>query len=363
MKKKQTTSDYKIRNLIHSKRIHKRELISKKKKKIKRKNLQGLSKLEREKQYSLKIKHKDYVKIKAPSNFSFINNREIFSLFIKKLNTQYEKRKKVYIQLDNIETVSYGAIVVLLSIMVKFKVANIGFNGSFPVDYDSKKIITQSGFFEYLYKKIKDEERYSIHPKANTIHTHAWKDVDSELGAKIVEDASLTIWGEKRRCQGVQRALIELMQNTNNHAEIGTEGEKHWWLSVNHIKEEQKVSFSFIDFGVGIFKNLENKPKTSKFFGWKEKLSEVFNYQSNVELLELILDGKMHKTVTNKNYRGKGLPGIKEVMRRNQISNLHIITNDVYCNAETNEYSKLSNSFSGTFVYWELNNQNISCRG
>lgn len=363
MKKYRNTFKYKKQNLKHSKKHFERNLKSKKKKIAKRKASQGLNKLEKLKQHSLNIKHKDYVKIKAPSNFSFIENTEEVSLFIKKLNRQYEGKKKVYILLDGVEKVSYGAIVVLLSIMIKFKTSNIDFNGNFPKNQEAKKIITQSGFFEYLYKNIKEEERYSIHPKTNTIHTHAWKDVDSELGAEIVQNASKTIWGENRRCQGVQRALLELMQNTNNHAKIGIEGEKHWWLSVNHSKEEKKVSFSFIDFGVGVFKSLDNKTNTSKFFGWKEKLAKAFNYTSNVELLKLILEGKMHKTVTNKHFRGKGLPGIREVMKRNQISNLHIITNDVYCNVEKNEYKKISNNFSGTFVYWELNNNNVNCHG
>jgi hypothetical protein len=363
VKKYWTSNKYKIQNSRHAKRELRRRIKSKEKLKKKRRALDGLNQFERRDYHDLNERYKDFIKISAPKDFSFINNTEEVSVFIDKLNRQYEQKNKVFILLENVETVSYGAIVVLLSIMVKFKASNIDFNGNFPSNLEARKIIEQSGFFENLYKRFKDEERYSIHPKSNTIHTHAWKDVDSELGAEIVENASKTIWGESRRCQGVQRALLELMQNTNNHAKIGKEREKHWWLSVNHSKEENKVSFSFVDFGVGVFKSLDNKSEKSKFFGWKEKLAKAFNYSGNVELLKLILEGKLHKTVTNKHFRGKGLPGIREVLKRNQISNLHIITNDVYSNVSKGEYKRISKSFSGTFVYWELTKENSNCHG
>jgi len=69
----------------------------------------------------------------------------------------------------------------------------------------------------------------------------------------------------------------------------------------------------------------------------------------------------MHLTVTGQHFRGKGLPGIKEVLDRNQISNLHIISNDVFTNVQNDNYHLLNNEFSGTFVSWELNesNQNL----
>ena len=77
--------------------------------------------------------------------------------------------------------------------------------------------------------------------------------------------------------------------------------------------------------------------------------------------MERILDGDLHKTATGQSYRGKGLPGIKTALIRNQISNLYIITNDAYANVCNNEYQKLSHAFDGTFVYWELTENNIKC--
>ncbi|WMN11924.1 hypothetical protein QYS49_31800 [Marivirga salinae] len=361
MKKKWKTERYKKFNSKRAKNRLKRHLIHKEKRRIKNRKLHGLNKAEQHDHNFVNEKHSNYVKIAAPINLSFIDNPERVSEFIQKLSKVYDKRKRVFVLLNKVSNVSYGAIVVLLSIMVKFKSSGISFNGNLPKDPASRKIIEQSGFFENLYKSFKKVDQYSIKTRNNKIHTHASNKVDAELGSNIIESATKSIWGTKKRCQGVQRALLELMQNTNNHAVLGSEGEKHWWLSVNHNIAEQKVSFSFVDFGIGVFNSLNNKTEESKFYKWKSKINEIFSSDKNTDLLQIILEGKLHKTVTKKHYRGKGLPGINEVMERNQISNLHIITNDVFANVSQNKFKKITNGFSGTFVYWELTADNEHC--
>lgn len=362
MKKHYTTEKYKKRNERHAKRSFKRRLAHKEYKRLKNISELGLSKPKREYKRKFEDPFKDYTKVHAPTILSFIENTSEVARFIAKLKLLYDKRKKVFVVLKDVEQISYDAIVVLLSIMVKFKSSKIDFNGDFPDNDEAHEILNQSRFIEYLYKTFKESDRYKLGEK-NSIHTHAWKDVDSELGSKLIRQASKTIWGEERRCHGVQRTLIELMLNTNNHADDTKKGEKHWWLSVHHDEKNKKVSFAFIDFGVGVFTSLDNKRSGSKFYGVLDKLKERSKYGNNSELLRLILDGTLHKTATNKTYHGKGLPGINMALERNQISNLNIITNNVHANVATKTYQPLSSSFSGTFVYWELNQNNINSHG
>lgn len=309
------------------------------------------------------VDHKDYVKITAPNSFSFVDNTEEVIEFINQLSHCFDNKKKVFVVLRKVKSVSYDAIVVLLSIMVKFKSHNIDFNGDLPINRAVSDTIKASGFFDYLGQKFNEEKRYTLgqNQLGNRIHTHAFKDVDAELGKNIISDASLTIWGKKCRCQGIQRTFLELMQNTNNHA--GERGEKHWWLSVYHVPHEKKVCFSFVDFGVGVFKSLENKPPASIFYRWKEKLRTMFTMNNNADILSHILQGNLHRTVTGEHYRGKGIPCIKAALDRNQLSNLHIITNDVRGDVKNDSYSILTNHFSGTFVYWELRSNNQHCDG
>ena len=92
-------------------------------------------------------------------------------------------------------------------------------------------------------------------------------------------------------------------------------------------------------------------------------MRSVFNFTNNAELLKLILTGELHKTATGEHFRGKGLPGIYEAFGRNSFSNLFIITNNVYADIASGEFRNLNCNFNGTFLYWEINNTNISCNG
>lgn len=360
MKKLYTTKKYKKRNRKHAENSLKRKLRFKKYKTEKNKSEIGLSKSDRHHKRVFENPYKGYSKIKAPKVLSFIKNPNGVSKFINELKIKYDNKEKVFVVLKEVELITYDAIVVLLSILVKYKANNIPFNGDFPKNKDVNRILEHSKFLDYLYANFRDEERYNLGQKSS-IHTHAWKDVDAELSSKLIEQASKTVWGKVKRCQGVQRTLIELMLNTNNHANSYEKGEKHWWLSISHNKKTNSVSFAFIDFGVGVFTSLNEKKSGSKFFGAIEKMKKRIQFGNNAELLKLILDGTLHQTATGKPFHGKGLPGINKVLERNQISNLNIITNNVHAKVDKDEYNILPTSFSGTFVYWELNNQNHKC--
>ena len=342
------------RNVKH----HSRKIRYKKKRRNKRRGELKLNRQDRYSNYVRNYKYKSYAKIKAPPKLSIIDNPERTIQFINKIRHKFYLRKPVFVILEEVEIIGYDALVVLLSILIRFKSENIGFNGDFPKNKFANTILVESGFFDYLYLQIAESDRHKIVYQGSTI-THAWKKVDSKLTGDLIASATQTIWDDEKRCTGLQKCFIELMHNTNNHADLNNIGGTHWFLSVHHRKKEKKVSFSFIDFGVGIFDSLNSKKHDSKWFDWRSKLVKYFAFDDNSELLRLILEGKLHQTVTGKYYRGKGLPGIYESLKRNQLSNLHIISNDVYADVESNKYLSLSNSLSGTFVYCELDEQNV----
>jgi len=359
LKRNYSLSKYKRYAKRHGAKGLKRKLAFKKYLKRNNKKKFGIPKPRRTKK-RFGDKFGDYFKVHAPEKLSFIDNPNEVVEFIALLKYHFDKRNKVFVVLKNVTEITYDTIVVLLSIMVKFKASGIDFNGDFPDHRLANKVLNKSQFILYLYKEFKERDRYDL-GQQSSIHTHAWKDVDAELGSKLIEQASKTVWGEVRRCQGIQRTLIELMLNTNNHADDSKKREKHWWLSVHHNNSENKVSFAFIDFGIGVFTSLNNKRSGSRFFGILKKLKEKWQYGNNSDLLKLIMDGTLHKTATGKPHHGKGLPCINMALQRNQISNLNIITNDVYANIDNNVFKTLPKSFSGTFVYWELNKNNVSC--
>jgi len=346
-----------------AKKSFRRKLKSKKKKRERNRSLIGLNTEKRAEKKQKKILEnlfRDYQHIKAPSIFSLTRNTEETLKFISNIESCFKKKKKVFINLKQVTDIANGAIVVLLSILVKFKTNKIDFNGNYPKNNNAENILVKSGFFKYLYQReIEMQDAYSFEHK---ICTHANKKVDSKLSEEIIQKASKFIWGEERRCTGIQRVFLELMQNTNNHASTKGQGEQHWWATVHHSSKEKKVSFSFIDFGVGIFESLANKKSGNKFFDAINKVKNSFNFETNSELLKLLLNGDVHRTVTGKYYRGKGLPGIFEACKNNKISNLIVISNDAMADYTNNSYITLNNKLSGTFVYWELNENNINIK-
>lgn len=332
-------------------------------KKRKRKLLLGKSKDE-VKMLRIMEEFKDYSKLHAPQIFSLIKNPSETIEFISKLEEHFVAKRKVFVRLNRVEYLGEGALAVLLSSLINFRTNQIDFNGDFPKNKSAHKKLLDSGFFNQLYnnKRPVQEESYDL--SSGKIFTHASKIVDAKLSSDLILAISKRIWGEERRCLGVQRAYIELMQNTNNHASITTKGEHHWWTTVNYDSDRSVACFAFLDYGVGIIKSITTDPKS--------KLNKVINIFKNLfysknqsELLELLLKGEIHKagrnhSSTKQYFRGKGLPGIYEACNLNHISNLVVITNKAMAQVSEEKYVLLDKDFSGTFVYWEVKQNNIN---
>lgn len=299
-----------------------------------------------------KSRFSHYHWVKAPRILSIRENTEDSLAFIKEIDNAFSSNKPVFINIERVSEISQDTIVIMLSILIKFRSRGLPFNGNFPVDTLAREILTKSGFFKHLYKKrVSPQETYSI---SGTICTHAAKVVDSGLSARIIETASECLWKEQRRCPGVQRTFIELMQNTNNHASLTEEGAYHWWATMYPDPIDDKVSFAFIDYGVGIITSLQQKKK-GKFSGMMDTIIQALGLKDNSDIIKALLDGKIHKNYSSKYNRGKGLPGVYASFQRKDISKLFIMTNNVKVDAENDDFICTKGELSGTFVYWELN--------
>lgn len=352
MKKLYTTPTYKAYHARHVTREDRRRLKSMRKRK-QQNQYDNHPQADTRSYHTNRPKHP-----KAPANFCIKENPEEVIKFVNTLTRYLKGKIPVFVDLSEIVNISHDAIVVLLSIMYQFKRRNIPFNGNFPDNDLCKKTLNNSGFFEHLYSK--QNIRYDTSEKdKNVIRKHG-NDTSGDIAKDLIRICTENIWGQPCRCQGVYRILVELMQNTHTHANRDYVGAEHWWLSVNYDVKTNKECFSFVDYGIGVFSSLENKKPGAKFFGILNKLRDRIG-TSNASILQAILEGELHKTATGHSYRGKGLPGIKDALGRNQISNLYIITNNAYADVCANKFVSLSNPFEGTFIYWELTSENKKC--
>lgn len=333
---------------------------------IKRKKRRSLLGVNREKRKHLRLmkRFSDYTKISAPTNFSLIKNPTESLAFIAQLEDCYKNKQKVFVKMRDVEYLGDGALVVLLSSLINFRTNKLDFNGDFPRNIDANKKLIESGFFNELYNNPRPIQKDTYNLSNRSIFTHASKIVDTKLLSTLIQNISKQVWGSERRCLGVQRAYIELMQNTNNHASIYTQGEHHWWTTVSYDATRGVACFAFLDYGVGIIKSITTDPK-SKLNRIINLFKNLFYSKNDSEMLELLLKGEIHKvgrnhSSTKQYFRGKGLPGIYEACQSNHLSNLVVISNKAMAQVSRNNYTLLDKNFSGTFVYWEINPDNIN---
>lgn len=338
MKKLYSTREHKKRNTKRAKDSFKQRLVSKEKAKAKRRAINGVP-IEEQREKRILSK---FESLKAPPNFSFIDNTIAILSYLENIKSHIRRRKPVLINLKEISNLTNDAIVLLLAIVKNPAITKgVPIKGNYPRDKELKKIFIESGVFGAT---IQDNE-----PK-NYILTRQNKKAEGGIANELIKRATKNIFGQEARCPGIYKALMESMANTCYHAKPQQIGNETWWLTVYHDKALNKVSFAFIDLGVGIF-------KSSNVSGFKDKLSTFFGISDNKKVLKEIISGRKISR-TKIPYRGKGLPTIYKGLKRNYYSNLKIISNDVKADLSADKYERISKEFSGTFLYWELNNTN-----
>jgi len=339
MKKYFSSPEYKRRNKKHAKNCLRKRLLSKVKKKARRKKNLGVKK-EVQKQKRI---DDTFIPKKAPSNFSFAENTEAVLQYLEELKVLFKRRQNVLINLKEVTNLTNDAIVLLLSFVKNPKITNgVMIRGNYPKDDRLRKIFVESGVF-------KQNNGNENEPK-NYILTRRNKKAEGGIAAELIRRATKEIFGAEGRCPGIYKALMESMANTCYHAKPQQIGHETWWLTVYHDREDNHVSFAFIDLGVGIF-------KSSKMNDFKAKAASLFGLSDNRDILKEIISGRKLSS-TKIPYRGKGLPTIYKGLERNYYSNLKIISNDVKADLSKDEFVKLKKEFNGTFLYWELNNTN-----
>lgn len=296
-----------------------------------------------------------HTKVKAPKQFSILKNSEETILFINRVENLFDKCIPTFIILKEVDYIDHSAITVLLSVMHKFKVRKIKFFGDFPDNSVVRKKLETSDFFEILQGVTKNFTEDI--KKENKIFATSDNVIRPEKVGKIINQISQTVWSSKRKSHGLYRVLIELMDNTNNHASVSSQWKENWWLSINHDKGKNTVDFYFVDYGQGILGSLSSKIIGKKLFGTLGRLQNMMGTNNEPEIIKLMLEGK-HKKKNSLYFRGKGIPSIYKSLVHNEIDNLHIITNNVYADVKDNIFRYQNNSFSGTFFHWQINKNN-----
>lgn len=301
------------------------------------------------KRYFEKNKYRNYKTRTAPDNFSVIDNCEEVVRFINKLRKDFHNKRKVFVNLEQVTKVTNESLCLLVSNMMLFRDGRIDFNGNFPRNSIASKVIMESGFLETLYNK---RGLRSVNNVSSPIYTHSANKSNADIADAIILSCSKFLWNVECNCGGVYNAFIELMANTIEHADE-IEGRQKWWVTATKDKGNEKVTFSFLDYGRGIIKTLTSANQ-KRHKGIVDRLLTKW-LGNEAMLLKEVMEGALTLSEKEGSHYGNGLNSIYQDMEDGQLDNIVIISNNVFADVKNGNYHKMSESFPGTFVSWEIN--------
>src|SRR5262249_52502111 len=130
--------------------------------------------------------------------------------------------------------------------------------GNLPLDNGCRNLLIQSDFLSRTNVGKSD-----LSQKSGLIAKRKSKRVAPEIARELIRHGTKIAFGASRRCPAAQRAFLEGMQNTYDHADRQAKGEESWLAVVFADSSLKRVSFVLVDSGVGIFKSVRmNKMRT-----------------------------------------------------------------------------------------------------
>lgn len=293
--------------------------------------------------------------IKAPAICSLIDSPELTIQFFSKVEKAYKQGGSVIFDLSECITFTETSTA-LLAAYLKDRNINFGRLGNviFPENQECRKALHDRG----ILKKYDTEGReFTLCDRP--VEKVSNKLVANDIAKEIVKSSSHFIYGEEKRIKELYSLLIEVMANTNNHADSEKDGVYYWWLSMypDHIKKT--VKFVFIDLGVGVFQSIPVQQyvfeNNHHFFSTStsRQLEENSRRLKIAQIFTALIDGKI-KSSTGDPTRGRGLPLIATNAKSGHFKEFKMIANDAYIDLISNKTSRMDEHFSGTLYYFEL---------
>lgn len=296
-----------------------------------------------------KDKKGDFVVIYADSILNFVTHPEQTIHFFELAELAFSNDLPVRYDLSNTHEISADAIAMLLS-QLKNEEVNQGLFFRVIASEDILKRLNQE--WKYL-KKIDSESPMIEDFESGSVTKLTGTNVANFLARDICMEISKCIYGKPKITRDLYEILIELMANTQDHAN-GPEGsgsETSWWLFL--YPSEGDIDLIFIDNGVGLFESLPVKQHMhkrnyiSEFIPGADELSKTVRRRELLQVYKDLVNGNI-KSSTGLAERGKGMPLVRGNAQVGVISQLTVISNDAYIDMLCDKVSVMDFSFSGT---------------
>jgi hypothetical protein len=291
------------------------------------------------------VEQRGYRTLAAPAKFSMVENPEATVSFLNNLRF-FSGKYNLTLDLSAVQLLTADAVAALVATLAPLHRAGVLIKGSLPIDQTAQKILVGSGFFQHF-----ESTQPVPHMPHGLISQERSKKVQPDIARDLIHFGMKALTGSKKRCSPSYRVLIESMTNTHNHAlsakarSARSQESETWWATVYADRARNRICFTFVDAGVGIFESVR--------LGRIRSLYRFVGLVRDNRILRDLLHGKVESS-TGLPYRGKGLPAINRLSEDGRIESLIILANDVYANVSADEYRMLPVVFRGTMLYWEI---------
>jgi hypothetical protein len=294
----------------------------------------------------------NFKRITAPEYCSLIDTPELSILFFNKVTAAYQGQNDVEYDLSKIASITESFAAVMTAHIKDWNISQGRASTIIqPQDDFCKKKLKRLG----IQKKVPDSSENIFDSDINAPQKITNLKVANQVAKAVVDTSTALIYGQKRKIKELYAILIELMANTNNHADSVSREVYPWWLWIFHDPELDVVKFVFLDLGVGIFESLPVKQHILQNPIPFDPTNKVIN-RRGVELsliFQNLEQGKI-KSSTGKSERGKGIPLVADSAKSGHFSRFIILSNDAYIDMSDNTVSVMHQHFSGTLYYFEL---------
>lgn len=253
----------------------------------------------------------------VPRNFSLEDNRNETLKFFGDVFDYIEKKqskREIFFDSTFVDNVTESTLMYFFAIISDVKCANYDIGGNHSRNFWVKKIYKNCGFDKLLKN---NEFSFNILNEGNILLIRGNK-VKTDVAKKVCDFLTDKIDINTREFYG---AFIELMTNTVQHAYLNEDKlEKKWQVFVEY--KNSSVKFIFLDTGKGI-------PATVKRTKYEKLKMLIPRIMNESDILKSAFDGEF-RTRTEKDYRGKGLPQIYDVMCSSCVKNAVVYSGKSY---------------------------------
>lgn len=283
------------------------------------------------------------VEVFAPSHFT-IQNLDGVLVFLGKTERQINNSstKILKVNLDHVSEIDSYAISLLLSMLSRMSYKNINYWGTYPVSQGAKDFIIESGFLDVMKSNVKRPSKKRL---ANRIFMIGKDSVDSHRIGKAVKESMAFIIGREDYYPPVYDDMLEISANSVEHANQKTK-DKNWLVSITF--EDDRVHYILTDTGLGILSTLKKK--------LSQKIKDA-TIKTDAQILRDVFH-KEYQSASGEINRYKGLPIIYESFTEGHVSDLIVVTNQVYYDFENKITKELKHGYKGVLYSWTVSKAN-----